>query len=242
MSNDNKNAAAQDVVPAFYLGKFDAEYIEKYGGNQIQVVTYQKRPNKDAVPFYAAAPVAAAPVDGPTEVEWMMACNEIGGPDVAEEIITRAYGIAEMPRSPPAAPVEGGQITGWRNVDGMAVFTVASHSGITANQEFVRYDDHLAKLANTPAATGIDIATVEAAEDFISRHSYAWSGEGTHPNTIITGLRTMIDASHKGGSDLIAVVREMEHPAVDLLEAPAPDVIRAWSRRIKQTTSAEVGA
>lgn len=41
----------------------------------------------------------AAPVDGPTEVEWMMACNEIGGPDVAEEIITRAYSIAELPRS-----------------------------------------------------------------------------------------------------------------------------------------------
>ncbi|WP_313643120.1 hypothetical protein [Stenotrophomonas sp.] len=48
--------------------------------------------------------VAAAPVDGPTEVEWMMACNEIGGADVAEEIITRAYSIAEMPRSTPAAP------------------------------------------------------------------------------------------------------------------------------------------
>ncbi|WP_312368087.1 dATP/dGTP pyrophosphohydrolase domain-containing protein [Stenotrophomonas sp.] len=50
-----------------------------------------------------AAPVAAAPVDGPTEVEWMMACNEIGGPNVAEEIITRAYSIAELPRSNVAA-------------------------------------------------------------------------------------------------------------------------------------------
>src|SRR5690606_26915248 len=31
------------------------------------------------------------------------------------------------PASVAAAPVDGGQITGWRNVDGISVFTVASH-------------------------------------------------------------------------------------------------------------------
>lgn len=40
----------------------------------------------------------------------------------------------------------------------MAVFTVATHSGITPAQEFVRYDDHLAALASTSAAPGIDPA------------------------------------------------------------------------------------
>ncbi len=53
-------------------------------------------------------------------------------------------------------------------------------------------------LAQQPAAPGVDVDLLEAAEDFISRHSYAWNGEGSHPNTIITGLRTLIAARPKG--------------------------------------------
>lgn len=49
------------------------------------------------------APAAAAP-DVPNEADWMVACSEIVGPDVAEEITTRAYSVAELPRSTPAAP------------------------------------------------------------------------------------------------------------------------------------------
>ncbi|WP_313171405.1 dATP/dGTP pyrophosphohydrolase domain-containing protein [Stenotrophomonas sp.] len=79
--------------------------------------------------------------------------------DVEEEGCILLDGTSPAIAAPiAAAPVEGGQITGWRNVDGMAVFAVASHSGITPNQEFVRYDDHLNSLASTPAAPGIDLA------------------------------------------------------------------------------------
>ena len=68
-------------------------------------------------------------------------------------------------------------------------------------------------------------------------HDHFTEGKGTP-----VGWLPLIDASPQGGSDLAAVVMEMEHPAVDLLEAPAPDVIRKWAKRIKQATSAEVGS
>lgn len=41
-----------------------------------------------------------------------------------------------------AAP--GGTLIGWRMIDGVRVFEVASHSGIVEPQQFVRYDDYLA--------------------------------------------------------------------------------------------------
>ena len=52
--------------------------------------------------------------------------------------------------------------------------------------------------APVTAAPGIDLETIKGAEDFIARHSHAWNGEGAHPNTVIAGLRALIDASPKG--------------------------------------------
>ncbi|OOX08718.1 hypothetical protein Xcaj_18655 [Xanthomonas axonopodis pv. cajani] len=43
-----------------------------------------------------------------------------------------------------AQPAQGGTVTGWRMIDGMTVFDVASHSGIVEPQQFVRYADYLA--------------------------------------------------------------------------------------------------
>lgn len=71
----------------------------------------------------------------------------VGGPEVVS---------SKKEPTNTAAPADGGQITGWRNVDGVAVFTVASYSGITPNQEFVRHDDYLKSLASTPSAPAID--------------------------------------------------------------------------------------
>lgn len=106
------------------------------------------------------------------------------------------------------------------------------------------------------AAPGIDLeqfrAWVEACEDMRAASEECDIGEGlAHAvpfnlwNEFLSKLdaaQQALDASPKGGSDLAAVVREMEHPAVDLLEAPAPDVIRKWAKRIKQAASAEVGS
>ncbi|MBB3802010.1 hypothetical protein FHR47_002258 [Xanthomonas arboricola] len=41
-------------------------------------------------------------------------------------------------------PTQGGTLTGWRMIDGVRVFEVASHSGLVEPQQFVRYDDYIA--------------------------------------------------------------------------------------------------
>ena len=66
--------------------------------------------------------------------------------------------------------------------------------------ELAHSDDctNMAELHGTPAAPGLDLETIKGAEDFIARHSHAWNGEGAHPNTVIAGLRALIDASPKG--------------------------------------------
>ncbi|MBV6687306.1 hypothetical protein KV692_05290 [Xanthomonas euvesicatoria pv. physalidis] len=53
-----------------------------------------------------------------------------------------------------AQPAQGGTVTGWRMIDGMTVFDVASHSGIVEPQQFVRYADYLA--ARQPVALESD--------------------------------------------------------------------------------------
>lgn len=85
-------------------------------------------------------------------------------------------------------------------------------------------------------------AMEDAAAD-LYQQVLGYEADGSETGTdMLRAVLRELQNSPKGGSDLIAVVREMEHPTVDLLEAPAPDVLRAWAKRIKQATSAEVGA
>jgi hypothetical protein len=47
----------------------------------------------------------------------------------------------EMVSAAPS-PSQGGQVTGWRMVDGVAVFSVKANTPGVSDQEFVRYDDY----------------------------------------------------------------------------------------------------
>lgn len=107
-----------------------------------------------------------------------------------------------------SAPVEGGQITGWRNIDGMVVFSMKPHASILPDQDMVRYDDHLAALeaASTPAAPGIDPAALRQMLDGWKNSDYPFSYEGQCAqkalNACIADLQgLLIDASPKGGSE-----------------------------------------
>ena len=101
MSNDDKPATATAPVDGAVLtNPYTGQPRDYRDVESDPAGTLIVEPGK---PLKAASPPAAR-LEGPTEVEWMMACNEIGGPDVAEEIITRAFSIAEVPRSTPAAP------------------------------------------------------------------------------------------------------------------------------------------
>jgi len=51
--------------------------------------------------------------------------------------------------------LQGGDVLGWRLVDGMKVFGIAPASGLLPRQDFVRYDDHLAALTTPPP--GVDV-------------------------------------------------------------------------------------
>lgn len=53
--------------------------------------------------------------------------------------------------------LQGGDVLGWRMVDGIRVFGIVPASGLLPRQEFVRYDDHLATLAKRSASGG-DVA------------------------------------------------------------------------------------
>lgn len=152
---------------------------------------------------------------------------------------------------PAAAP---GITAEW--VIGYLLNTWPEEVGTAVRNAFVEH----AELNPTHTAPGIDVDLLEAAEDFISRHSYAWNGEGSHPNTIITGLRTLIDASPKGGSDALEAVTDALRSAEglaaccmavdgysrreveDIARATAPEIASAIKimKRI-QATSAEVG-
>lgn len=155
------------------------------------------------IEYAYAAPVAAAPVD---LTNW--AAHYSINPAAVEA-------LQSMLASVPAATVDGGQVTGWRNVNGMAVFTVASHSGITPDQEFVRYDDHLAAMASTPAAPGIDlrepmrklyrayVRLLESGRDrIVSLGGDCDPVDVMEANDIdLRAAREALDASPKGGSD-----------------------------------------
>ncbi|MEN5207989.1 hypothetical protein ABE493_07685 [Stenotrophomonas terrae] len=110
-----------------------------------------------------------------------------------------------------AAPVDGGQVTGWRNVDGIAVFTVASHSGIIPDQEFVRYDDHLAALASTPAAPGIDHAGAALAHLSNVLDDLQYSPDQRPVPLIreamwhVQQMQARIDASPNSGSEAVQI-------------------------------------
>lgn len=62
-----------------------------------------------------------------------------------------------------AQPAQGGTVTGWRMIDGMTVFDVASHSGIVEPQQFVRYDDYLAARQPVASADRMAIKMLVAA-------------------------------------------------------------------------------
>ncbi|MEA9762033.1 hypothetical protein [Xanthomonas campestris] len=68
---------------------------------------------------------------------------EIDSGDFDGEVSQAAYAAlrAALAARPPA---QGGTVTGWRMIDGVTVFDVASHSGIVEPQQFVRHADYLA--------------------------------------------------------------------------------------------------
>ncbi|ASK92670.1 hypothetical protein Xtri_13340 [Xanthomonas campestris pv. trichodesmae] len=72
------------------------------------------------------------------------------------------FGQLQQP-SAAAQPAQGGTVTGWRMIDGMTVFDVASHSGIVEPQQFVRYADYLA--ARQPVGVG-PVAVVTTSDHF----------------------------------------------------------------------------
>ncbi|MCL6710473.1 hypothetical protein M8R20_46125 [Pseudomonas sp. R2.Fl] len=51
--------------------------------------------------------------------------------------------------------LQGGDVLGWRLVDGIKVFGIVPASGLFPLQDFVRYDDHLAALTTPPP--GVDV-------------------------------------------------------------------------------------
>lgn len=228
----DKPAAAQEAVAievpagAIYNGFAYAGRIETYGfecqagpiANCNEWVEFRRCFSHLAdwastLPPLYTAPVAAAPVDRAALLYLMQQfdaeswqCPQCGH---AEDTATmdsahylRHY-LAENPvASTPSAPVEGGQITGWRNIDGMAVFSMKPHASILPDQDMVRYDDHLAALeaASTPASSGIDLADeVESLRWQLERanNAIATLHSSQQLRDKVAGV---LDASPKGGS------------------------------------------
>lgn len=112
---------------------------------------------------------------------------------------------------PAAAPTKGGQVIGWREVNGMIVFTVKAHSSLLPDQEFVRYDDHLAAVASAADAPGIDLAPARTAltDVYLALSCINAGDEGAIDlsQDALVRLReaiSMLDAIPKGGSDWVA--------------------------------------
>ena len=212
--------AAQEAVPYGYVFTDDPTKFAMPGSG----FHFGPVPPTDAInviPLYAA-PVAAAPVD--------LDAHGLRALDTCIADLRRLLGLAQD-----------------YDLDVMQMQSLE-----TAIESL-----ELRKIASTPATSGIDLPAMpmttdrepdDSMPDGYFESNLDWARRPENADGLDwfienhAAIRLLLDASPKGGSDLIAVVREMEHPAVDLLEAPAPDVIRAWARRIKQATSAEVGA
>lgn len=79
--------------------------------------------------------------------KWVLEYLDTDAPESSREAIRNAF--AEWNSLADNGALRGGRITGWAMVDGIRVFSASSHSGILDDQQFVRYDDHLAALAAT---------------------------------------------------------------------------------------------
>lgn len=95
-----------------------------------------------------------------------------------------------------AAPVTAAPVTVTRDADGEIVM-------VKQGDNIIASTCHAGGKA--PAAPEIDLEAIKGAEDFIARHSYAWNGEGVHPNTVIAGLRALIDASTPAAQEAAGV-------------------------------------
>ncbi|WP_017907536.1 hypothetical protein [Xanthomonas sp. SHU 199] len=69
------------------------------------------------------------------------------GPAAKAQWALRGILGVEQPAAQPQAEQQGGRIIGWRVIDGVTVYDVASHSGIVEPQKFVGYAAYLSVLA-----------------------------------------------------------------------------------------------
>lgn len=88
--------AGQAVAPAFYLKRFDAEYIEKADINQCQTILYKSAPAGNSVPYYTTPQTHDGYVPMPEQCTYQMAeamgITWEGGPGFPERYrALRAY-------------------------------------------------------------------------------------------------------------------------------------------------------
>jgi hypothetical protein len=116
--------------------------------------------------------------------------------------------------------LQGGDVLGWRLVDGMKVFGIVPASGLLPRQDFVRYDDHLAALTTPPPGVDVgklrelvvqwrlaeDKATTDSTNATEDRDAYAYDYEREAYKNCADELAAAIDAAAPGtGKDSLQV-------------------------------------
>lgn len=91
--------------------------------------------------------------------KWVLEYLDTDAPESSREAIRNAF--AEWNSLADNGALRGGRITGWAMVDGVRVFSASSHSGILDDQQFVRYDDHLAALAATGKRQVVEVQGID---------------------------------------------------------------------------------
>ncbi|QHG87978.1 hypothetical protein EBN15_14575 [Xanthomonas cucurbitae] len=78
----------------------------------------------------------------------------------------------------PHQPAQGGTLIGWRMIDGVRVYEVASHSGIVDPQKFVLHDDYLAAQQPVGQEPVVVEAVATIKRDADGDHYLDWLLEG----------------------------------------------------------------